>query len=675
MIMKTSVLTLLLSLAVLTKLFSQNVAINSTGSNPDASAMLDISSTTKGFLAPRMTSTERDAITSPATGLTIFNTTIVAYQVNTGTPISPVWSTLGSGNGTVSSVSVTSANGVSGTVATSTTTPAISLTLGAITPSSVAASGTVSGSNLSGTNTGDQTITLTGNVTGSGTGSFATTIANNAVTYAKMQAVSTTSKLLGSSSTTTPVQEITLGSGLNLTGTTLTATGSGGTVTSVSALTLGTAGTNLSSTVATGTTTPVITLNVPTASASNRGALSSTDWSTFNSKQSALSGTGYSKWSGTTPSYLTSTQVTADLNLFTSALQGLVPSSGGGATNFLRADGTWAAPSTNAWNITGNSGTTSANFLGTTSNASLRFRTNNVETMIIDSTGNVGIGTSDFDDIQPEKLLVDAGTYPNNGSTINSTPINAIGASNGFQQIQVQNRSWGNYASSDLIAASDGTENGSQPVNTKAHYVDLGINSSGYTNNNSNILNQPYTAYLYSTTPYHFFIGNGYQGKDIIFFTNYGNTNSNNTADGFEIMRLKGGTSVATQQVTIGTPTPNGTNKLTVSGSISASAFNVSSDRRLKTNIAELHYGLDAIMALQPVSYNWKETPATDKQIGLIAQDTKKTIPEIVSGSEDTGKLSINYTELIPVLINAIKEQQQQIDTLRKDLEELKNKK
>jgi len=57
-----------------------------------------------------------------------------------------------------------------------------------------------------------------------------------------------------------------------------------GTVTSVSALTLGTTGTDLSSTVANSTTTPVITLNVPTASATNRGALSSTDWSTFNSK-------------------------------------------------------------------------------------------------------------------------------------------------------------------------------------------------------------------------------------------------------------------------------------------------------------------------------------------------------------------------------------------------------
>jgi len=67
--------------------------------------------------------------------------------------------------------------------------------------------------------------------------------------------------------------------------------GGGGTVTSVAALTLGTSGTDLSSSVANSTTTPVITLNVPTASATNRGALSSADWSTFNNKANALSGT------------------------------------------------------------------------------------------------------------------------------------------------------------------------------------------------------------------------------------------------------------------------------------------------------------------------------------------------------------------------------------------------
>jgi hypothetical protein len=61
-----------------------------------------------------------------------------------------------------------------------------------------------------------------------------------------------------------------------------------GSVTSVAALTLGTSGTDLSSSVANPNTTPVITLNVPTASATNRGALSSGDWTTFNGKQDTI---------------------------------------------------------------------------------------------------------------------------------------------------------------------------------------------------------------------------------------------------------------------------------------------------------------------------------------------------------------------------------------------------
>jgi hypothetical protein len=65
--------------------------------------------------------------------------------------------TSGSG-GSVTTVSVVTANGVSGTVANPTTTPAITLALGAITPSSIVASGTIAGSNLSGTNTGDQSL-------------------------------------------------------------------------------------------------------------------------------------------------------------------------------------------------------------------------------------------------------------------------------------------------------------------------------------------------------------------------------------------------------------------------------------------------------------------------------------------------------------------------------------
>lgn len=73
------------------------------------------------------------------------------------------------GGGTVTSVSVVSANGISGTVANPSTTPAITLTLDDITPTSITSSGPITGSNLTGTNTGDQIIILTGDATNSDT--------------------------------------------------------------------------------------------------------------------------------------------------------------------------------------------------------------------------------------------------------------------------------------------------------------------------------------------------------------------------------------------------------------------------------------------------------------------------------------------------------------------------
>ena len=144
-------------------------------------------------------------------GVTSFNTRTGAVTLTSGDVTTALGYTPGTGNGTVTTVSVTTANGVSGTVANASTTPAISLTLGAITPSSVAATGTVSGSNLSGTNTGDQTITLTGDVTGSGTGSFATTLAtvNSSPVTASFQKITVNGKGLVTATTSVGSSDIT----------------------------------------------------------------------------------------------------------------------------------------------------------------------------------------------------------------------------------------------------------------------------------------------------------------------------------------------------------------------------------------------------------------------------------------------------------------------------------
>ena len=117
-----------------------------------------------------------------AGGVTSFNTRTGSVTLTSGDVTTALGFTPGTGNGTVTSVAASGNNGISVSGSPITNSGTITLGLGAITPSSVAATGTVTGSNLSGTNTGDQTITLTGDVTGTGTGSFATTLANTAVT-------------------------------------------------------------------------------------------------------------------------------------------------------------------------------------------------------------------------------------------------------------------------------------------------------------------------------------------------------------------------------------------------------------------------------------------------------------------------------------------------------------
>lgn len=94
-----------------------------------------------------------------------------------------------------------------------------------------------------------------------------------------------------------------------------------------------------------------------------------------------------------------------------------------------------------------------------------------------------------------------------------------------------------------------------------------------------------------------------------------------------------------------------------------------SSDFRLKTDFESLPYGLKEVLQLQPKQYYWKnKVEQRYKSIGLIAQEAQQVIPEIIHESDDEQQtLNISYTELIPVLINAIKEQQKSIETLKNE--------
>ncbi len=82
------------------------------------------------------------------------------------------------------------------------------------------------------------------------------------------------------------------------------------------------------------------------------------------------------------------------------------------------------------------------------------------------------------------------------------------------------------------------------------------------------------------------------------------------------------------------------------------------SDARMKEDVADLDYGLDEVMKLHPVSFTWKNDPAWGKKIGLLAQEVREVLPEIVKGDEDGTSMGIFYSGLVPVLIRAVQQQE-----------------
>lgn len=96
------------------------------------------------------------------------------------------------------------------------------------------------------------------------------------------------------------------------------------------------------------------------------------------------------------------------------------------------------------------------------------------------------------------------------------------------------------------------------------------------------------------------------------------------------------------------------------------------SDERLKKNIEPVESVLEKINSLQPRKFNMKEEVNTaEKHYGFIAQELEKVFPELVSVTPDDGDgiadlRTVSYTELIPILVKAIQEQQKQIEELQR---------
>ena len=131
----------------------------------------------------------------------------------------------------------------------------------------------------------------------------------------------------------------------------------------------------------------------------------------------------------------------------------------------------------------------------------------------------------------------------------------------------------------------------------------------------------------------------------------------------------------------IGMGLTNPTVRLQVNGDIIANSIAGSSDIRFKKNIRPVENALDKVKALRGVYFNWNKEAFPDKnfgaqdELGFIAQEVEKVVPEIVTKENTKDEYrSVKYDKLVALLVEAIKEQQTQIEELKKEIDILKQK-
>ena len=123
---------------------------------------------------------------------------------------------------------------------------------------------------------------------------------------------------------------------------------------------------------------------------------------------------------------------------------------------------------------------------------------------------------------------------------------------------------------------------------------------------------------------------------------------------------------------------PVGAQKLQVAGKVKSNGINETSDERWKKDIQTIENALPKVLAMRGVNYNWRTQEFPEKnfdsglQLGLIAQEVEKVIPEVVD-TDDKGFKSVEYSKLVALLLEAIKDQQKQIAKQEADIAALKS--
>jgi hypothetical protein len=359
-----------------------------------------------------------------------------------------------------------------------------------------------------------------------------------------------------------------------------------------------------------------------------------------------------------------------------------------------------------AWLSSGNAGTTPANnFLGTTDNQALVFRTNNTERMRIASNGNVGIGTT----TPSEKLTVKDGSILLEQTTGPSAPFIKINGATSFNMpgLRFYNPDntinpyiWWVPRNGNLMniqgSSTDGQSGTNYFVISETGNVGIGTTtpSEKLTVKDGSILLEHTTG---SSAP--LIKINGLQGSGMSGLRFYNPDNSNNqyiwwVPRDHSLMRLEGsstdgpsGTSYfvvkENGRVGIGINNPGGQLELTLDQGRkpSTSTWTVVSDERLKDIHGPYSKGLNEILKLNPVTYNYKNVgertfaPEVLKTtaVGFSAQEVQKVFPEAV-GVDDDGYLNFNMHAILVAYVNAIKEQQAIIEAQKMEIEMLKQK-
>jgi hypothetical protein len=442
-----------------------------------------------------------------------------------------------------------------------------------------------------------------------------------------------------------------------------------GTVTSVAALTLGTSGTDLSSTVATSTTTPVITLNVPTASATNRGALSSADWTTFNNKQGTITLTttgtsGVATLIANTlniPNYATdlSNYVTLGTNQTISGVKtfsGSVLSTASSAVSFAFAF----------------SGASYAQLFQSTSTCySLGYGASatTIGTAVINWTsgGNVGINT-----LTPTTYSLSGSHIENFGGSNFAFIHNNTTTVKSFYAINEAALHAGlfTFSAHPLILGTTNTERmritsgGNVLIGTTTDSgYKLDVNGTGRLTGALNGTSATFSGRI-SFSANSGATASGQIGRD----ATYGlfNWASTGVTDDYAIFSASGAyimhTPTGTANTVLGGAL-SGTSA-TFSSSVTATSYITSSDYRLKNTITPMSSMLDKIALLKPCTYNWN---ADDTEtIGFIAHEVAEIIPLAVIGEKDGEQMQgIDYSKIVAVLVKAIQELKAEIDTLK----------